>query len=135
MALGTTAAQARDLYRAMANDGRTPLAHPNHLGVRAAGEYRDIQVDTTGVVHPRTGGMSVAPDDPINLPRHFRPRSLGGRGKRPVWLVSSAHITDPLAAREDRPTHWLIEPSSTMALADYESGLSATAPRWSRADV
>ena len=135
MAPGTTAARARDLYRAMDNDGGTPLVDPNHLGVRTAGEYRDIQVDTAGVVLPGTGGMSVTPDDPINLPRHFRPRSLGGRGKRPVWLVSSAHIIDPLAAREDGPTHWLIEPSSTMALAAYESGLVATAPRWSRADV
>ena len=135
MAPGTTAARARDLYRAMDDDGGTPLVDPNHLGVRSAGEYRDIQVDAAGVVRPGTGGMSVTPDDPINLPRHVRPRSLGGRGRRPVWLVSSAHITDPLAAREDGPPHWLIEPSSTMAMATYESALAATAARGARADV
>ena len=109
-----------------------PLVDPNHLGVRTTGPRIDINTDAHGVVRPNTGGMSVTPDDPIYLPRHFRPRDLGGRGKRPVWLISSARIADPLATRQDEPKHWLIEPSTTMALAVYESALAETAPHWSR---
>ena len=142
MALGTTAAQARDLYRAMADDGGTPLVHPRNLGVRTTGPHIDIEADAHGIVRPSAGGMSVTPDDPsvtpddpMELPRHVKPPKLGGRGKRPVWLISSALIADQLATRQDEPTHWLIEPSSPMVLHTYESALAATAPQWARADV
>lgn len=135
MASSHPAASVRDLYRAMDDDNGTPLVDPNHLGVRTAGSHIDINSDANGIVHPNTGGMSVTPDDPLHLPRHFRPRSLGGRGKRPVWLISSVHIVDPLVARQDRPTHWLVEPSKPIALTTYGAALSATAPHWSRASV
>lgn len=135
MASSLPSTPARDLYRAMKDDNGAPLVDPNHLGVRTTGPHIDIESDALGLVHPGTGGMSVTPDDPIHMPRHFRPRDLGGRGKRPVWLISSARIADPLAARQDRPTHWQIEPSFRMALAAYESALAETAPHWSRARV
>ena len=121
----------RDLFRAMADGGGTPLVGPGHLGVRTSGDPSDITVDATGSVHPEAGGMSVTPDDPMDLPRHRRPRSLLGTGTRPVWSIASAHITGRLAIRQDRPTHWLIEPSSSMELSVFEEALADTAPRWS----
>ena len=124
----------RNLYRAMDAVGGAPRIHPSHLGVRV-GPGRDIEADYRGDVRPGTGGMSVVPDDPMDIHRHFRPRSLGGRGKWPVWLISSARITSPLVARQDRPTHWLIEPSTSMALPAYEAALAATAPHWDQAGV
>ena len=135
MASSLHSGPARDLYRAMKDDNGAPLVDPNHLGVRTTGPHIDIESDALGLVHPGMGGMSVTPDDPMDLHRHFRPRSLGGRGKWPVWVISSARIADPLAARQDRPTHWQIEPSFRMALAAYESALAETAPHWSRARV
>ena len=134
MASSLPSVPARNLYRAMAADGGAPRIHPNHLGVRV-GPGRDIQADNRGVVHPGTGGMSVTPDDPMDIHRHFRPRDLGGRGKRPVWLIPAALIADRLATRQDEPKHWLVEPSTPMALAAYESALAETAPHWSRARV
>lgn len=126
---------ARDLYRAMADDRGAPQVHPNHLGVRTTGRHIDIAADAHGDVYPNAGGMSVTPDDPINLPTHRKPPSLGGNSTRPVWLISSALIADRLATRQDRPKHCLVEPSFPMALAAYESALAATAPQWVRADV
>ena len=125
----------RDLFRAMANDGGAPLVDPGHLGVRTRGARCDIEVDATGSVHPETGGMSVTPDNPMDLPLHRRPRSLLGTGNRPVWSIASAHIAGRLTVRQDRRTHWLIEPSSSMELAVFEEALADTAPRWSLSHV
>jgi len=79
--------------------------------------------------------MSVTPDDPMDLPQRRRPPSLLGTGNRPVWSIVSAHIAGRLAIRQDRPTHWLIEPSSSMQLPAFEEVLADTAPRWSRSHV
>ena len=54
-----------------------------------------------------------------------------GTGTRPVWLIASTHVIERLAIRQDRSTHWLIEPSSSMALSVFEGALANTAPRWS----
>lgn len=120
----------RDLFRAMANDGGAPLVGPGHLGVRTSGDRCDIKADATGSVHPETGGMSVTPDSPMDLPLHRKPRSLLGTGTRPVWCIASSHVAGHLAIRQDRPTHWLIEPSSSMELSVFQEALADTAPRW-----
>lgn len=121
---------ARDLYRAMARDGEVPLLGPGHLGVRTTGEHVDIQVDASGTVHPGAGGMSVTPDDPRDLPLHRRPESLLGTGNRPVWSIQSTRFARHLAIRQNRPEHWLIEPSILMELEAYESALADTRPHW-----
>jgi len=126
---------ARDLFRAMSDAGGSPLVDPGHLGVRTGGARRDIEVDSSGSVHPDTGGMSVTPDDPMDLPRHRRPRGRLGTGTGAVWSVASPAMAGRLAIRQDRPTHWLIEPSSSMELSVFEEALADTAPRWRLSNV
>lgn len=78
------------LYRSMraADIGLMPAVGPTGrtLGARVP---LDIPVDADGMVSPGTGGMSVAPFSPANLPSHRRPSSLpGGTSKDPVWRFS-----------------------------------------------
>jgi hypothetical protein len=54
-------------------------------GVRIGGPSRDITVEQDGTVQPRDGGMSVALDAALNLPKPRLPRSLGGEGRDPVF--------------------------------------------------
>ena len=77
--------------------------------------------------------MSVTPGDPKRLPPHLRPVWLGGRGMLPVFYLEVSRLGDDLGYRPDakRPEHHgFIEPSRSMKLADYESLLASTAPRW-----
>jgi len=70
---GTTMAE-QTYYRIMRSspDG-APLcgASATRLGVRD----KDVVIDSAGFVQPKTGGMSVTPDDPRHLPEEFRPES------------------------------------------------------------
>lgn len=97
------------------------------LGVRVP---RDIKPDPAGRVRPGTGGMSVAPDDPLNLQPHRRPRTLGGTGPDPVFFMAAEHPRPALQVRRDRPGHALIEPSSAMEIAFYVHALHQTRPMW-----
>lgn len=128
-------APIRKLYRAMRPDpanAALPLCGPDarSLGARPG---VDIAVDMNGVVHPSTGGMSVSPDDLRNLPPHRRPRSLGGEGKDPVFVVGTGDLGGPLTYRPDprRPgAHGFVEPAAPMAMAAYQHALCETGPRW-----
>jgi hypothetical protein len=79
------------------------------------------------------GGMSVSPDDPMNLPRHRRPPSFNGIGPDPIWRLRLADLGQALAyaADADRPaTHGFIEPAGRMPFDDYRVALEATRSAW-----
>ena len=57
----------------------------------------DLPVGADGSVEPGTGGMSVAVDNALNLPKHRRPRSLGGEGRDPVFGLETSRIALGLA--------------------------------------
>lgn len=93
----------------------------------------DIRPDPASHVHPGRGGMSVTPDDPSRLPPHFRPASLGGFGRLPVFGIKILHLGASLHYRPDpkKPRrHGFVEPSERMHLVDYQAALAATAPAW-----
>src|SRR5688500_6991918 len=87
------------LYRSMkvAADGQPELgASATQLGTRSArliGPGVDIAVDERGQVWPLRGGMSVAPDDPWNLPPFRRPPDFGGTARTvTVWSIGVSEL-------------------------------------------
>jgi hypothetical protein len=125
----------KTLYRNMqeTSDGE-PAIGPSAraLGARP---HVDIPVDPSGSVHPGTGGMSVAPDTPSNLPRHRRPPEHGGTGKDPLWSIQERALGVHLRYVADAvpvPTHGVIEPTILMPFAAYQHALAETAPYWAR---
>jgi hypothetical protein len=95
----------------------------------------DIPVDPSGSVHPGTGGMSVAPDTPRNLPQHRRPPEYGGTGRDPVWSIQGKDLGANLRYVPDdilTAIHGVIEPATIMTLAAYQRALEKTAPYWTR---
>src|SRR6266542_53264 len=89
----------RMVYRAMREDAAGgPAIGPTArtLGVRPA---VDVPV-SSGQVRPNTGGMSVAPDRPENLPFLRRPAAYGGAGKDPVWGISLDKLGGALQFRQ-----------------------------------
>jgi hypothetical protein len=123
------------LFRSMteAGDGR-PLtgASGRMLGVRFG---VDIQVGFDGTVRPGTGGVSVAPDDPMNLPPHRRPKEFGGTGRDPVWHIARADFGPHLTYRADplNPTgHGFVEPARQMPADSYERAVLETRASWQR---
>lgn len=122
-------------FRAMrADDDGLPRVGRSgrELGVRVEGQARDVHVDEDGMVHPRSGGMSVALHSPLNLPKPRLPRSLGGEGRDPVFGMSTAQIPESLVVRPDRHPHALVEPRLRRLLLDFESDLASTRSGWSR---
>ena len=74
----------------------------------------EIPVGPDGLVHPGTGGMSVSPYDPGNLPEHRRPPEFGGTGRDPVWEHHSDQLGPDLQYRPDPHNpggHGFVEPS------------------------
>ena len=101
----------------------------NTLGVRET----DIPVDAERIVYPRTGGLSVTPDDPARLPIHVRLPRHGGRGRLPVFEIAFDALGNDLAYSPDpgRPRdHGFVEPSRAMRLTEYQTALHATRPMW-----
>ena len=123
------------LFRAMkeAADGLPEIGRSaRKLGIRT-GDHSPWDVAAilpTDIVGPGGGGLSVAPGDPVRLPRHRRPSSLGGTGADPVWMIDSSQLPAALAVRLDSPSHGLIEPTNPLPLADYEAVLAATRVQW-----
>jgi hypothetical protein len=112
------------------------------LGVRvsAAGavpeDSPDFDVYPDAASHVTPGrGLSVAMDNPGGLPRHRKPRSLGGEGRDPVFSLPLSAVGKVLNVNEDRPPHALIEPASPCSLADYEAALAGTRQSWKVCDV
>lgn len=111
-----------------------PEAGPSakKLGVRPGNvptpDVKAVQPDE--LVVPGGGGMSVAPDDPMYLPRHRRPQSLGGISPDPTWYIETAELGPDLAFRQDSRTHGVIEPSRPMTLQEFQQALAATRLQW-----
>jgi len=120
------------LYRGMreAADGKPKCgATARTLGVRVPD---DVAPDEEGRVHPGRGGMSVAPDDPMRLRAHRRPRALGGTGPDPVFSTVADQLGGALAVRLDGRTHALVEPNAPMDLPFYVRSLHSTRPLWTK---
>lgn len=93
----------------------------------------DIRPDDAGFVHPRTGGMSVTPDDPRRMNAMRRPRALGGAGKDPLFVIDESAIVAGLALRrdpQDSLAHGFIEPALRCPLAAYQACIVGTRPAW-----
>ncbi len=126
------------LYRAMkmAADGLPEVGRSKRmLGVRTGTmkPNNDVHaVSDSDLVIPGIGGMSAAPNDPMNLPVFLRPSEFGGSGKDPVWELDEADLSVGLVYRRDKPTHGMIEPApgATTTLAEYEAAIHATRGNW-----
>jgi hypothetical protein len=123
------------LYRSMIEVAHGfPAAGPGGrmLGVRPGSSANPdvLATDPADMVLPGQGGMSVAPGNPIYLPKHRRPASLGGLGQDPVWYIDSGDLEADLCFRQDRPGHGLIEPKWPMTLQEYQDALTRTRSRW-----
>ena len=132
------------MFRSMLPDGNRPKvgADKKMLGVKAGSDkHDDIAPDEMGNVHPRTGGMSVAPAW-RELPAHRIPKRLRficpkarGTNEMEVWYLGegpfqSEAITDRLNFRVDRPLHGMVEPATTMPFDEYEQLLADTTGQW-----
>jgi len=92
----------------------------------------DIAPGTDGNVHPETGGMSAAADDPRFLPPHFRPRALpGGRSSLPCFSIREDQLGSSLEPRFKKK-HVFVEPFAIMPLAAYQTELCNTRSSWRR---
>jgi hypothetical protein len=113
-----------------------PMAGPTArtLGARPGSPPEwDIPV-VDGIVRPGTGGMSVSPPPPGNLPHFRRPPEHGGTAKKiGLYEMDTDDLPDRLAARpdpDDPARHVFIEPSREMSFEEYESALEETRSLW-----
>jgi RHS repeat-associated protein len=122
------------LYRGMKSDGKGVP----ELGAskRTLGAMPDVDIPVvSGYVSPGTGGLSVSPGSPYNLPSHRRPPEFGGTGKDPVWGIRPCDLGLDLSYRPDpfNPSkHGFIEPSRPMKFNEYQDALGATRWLWGR---
>jgi hypothetical protein len=119
----------RMIFRSMISDGGQPKVgnSARTLGIRPG---LDIPIGPGNMVSPESGGMSVALDTPLNLPKHRLPAFFGGTGRDPVWETAPKLLGPQLTLRPDSPTHGLVEPSITMSLTAYEQALAGTRNVW-----
>ena len=121
------------VFRAMKEDSDGKPRTGNSavtLGVRIEGSHADIQIDNQGQIHPKTGGMSVTPDDYRQLPNHRLPESLGGRGRHPIFSFQVANLPSSLTLRRDKPSHAFVEPLKSCLFEEYEQNLQGTREDW-----
>ena len=120
------------VFRAMRED---PNGKPvtgrsaRKLGVRICGPQIDIPIHA-GRVYPQTGGMSVTPDDPMQLPKIRLPKSLGGEGRDPIFYLQVPNLCSALNLRRDKRTHALIEPAQCCLFEEFEQNLHGTKEKW-----
>jgi len=122
---GANPSNSEALFRGMKTNGNEPEVGPSARTLGARPNV-DIPVDSNGNVHPGTGGISVAPQTPLNLPTHRRPVEFEGTGKDPVWSIDSDSLGDNLIYIQDKTTHGTIQPSKIMTLDQYQIALSNT---------
>lgn len=131
------------VYRVMKGDktGKPQIGDTSvTLGVRVPA---DIAPDSSGMVQPGTGGMSVAPsmgDLPARMvPVRLRSRVPGasGRDSLNVWgmgegAFEEASLAADLSLRPDpkNPRHGFAEPEIRMALDRFRAALAATRSDW-----
>src|SRR5262249_30524351 len=86
------------------------------------------------MVQPGTGGLSVAPDDPMNLPHFRRPPKWHGTGKDPVWAIDDSSLSPDLCYRPDpaRAGHGFVEPARSMTLEEFQEAIARTAGLWQK---
>lgn len=75
----------------------------------------------------------MTPDDPSRLPEEFRPESLGGIGRLPVFSIVVGQLGPDLWVRDDPKhpqRHAFVEPARQMGFSTYQEALCATGPRW-----
>lgn len=121
------------VFRAMKAEGILPILGSSRrtLGAKTGQPPDgDIPVGATGRVDPRTGGMSVAPDDPVNLPRHRRPPSLGGEGRDPVFRYAVQRIPATLTLRREQHDHAVVEPCDVSFFSEYQETIHGTRNDW-----
>ena len=121
------------LFRAMkpAPDG-LPVVEESARGLGARVPI-DITSDLDGFVSPLTGGMSVTPDDPRRMNALRRPRSLGGAGKDPLFVIDESLLGAPLAFRRDPRdslAHGFVEPVERCPLGVYQAAIVGTRLAW-----
>lgn len=107
-----------------------PRASARTLGARP---NIDIPINEDESVEPETGGVSVSPDSPENLPPYRRPPEFGGIGKDPLWELDTDDLSDELVYRpdpDDPHRHGFIEPSYKMAFEQYQQALRETRSLW-----
>ena len=68
----------------------------------------------------------------MRLRPHRRPRSLLGTSPDAVFALAVPDLGATLSARQDSPTHALVEPTSTTELAFYIASLHATRSNWTK---
>src|SRR5205823_1424738 len=123
------------LFRGMTEDiDGLPKTGPGGrlLGVRP-GNSPSPDVTATNphdFVFPGQGGMSVTPHDPANLPRHRRPKGLGGIGPDPVWYIELDELGPDLVFRQNSSVHGVVEPARPMTLQEFQNALATTHSRW-----
>jgi len=124
---------AERLYRSMQND-REGKPRTGQSARRLGARPRiDIPLEADGKVLPETGGMSVSPGSPRNLPSHRRPPEWGGTGKDPVWEIGSEELPSELTYRadpDDPDRHGFVEPTMRMHFDAYEQSLEGTQILW-----
>lgn len=132
------------VFRAMQESGGAPVVGRSRrsLGVVVApAPEGDIEADASGNVHPKTGGMSVAPtyaDLPIwRVPKRLASKIRGAKGSNAdkIWSFGIGAFRDGrfdpgLVLRVDRPGHGNVEPDASCSLEQYERNLAATQSAW-----
>jgi hypothetical protein len=131
------------LYRSMqqGNNAKPQVGSTaRQLGVRDI----DVNVGEDGLVVRDQNGMSLARNNPCNLPPHRRPPTLQcpqqqpGTGADPIWEINSGavclgsnnleYISAPSPVR---PEHAVIRPNQAgKTLAQYRQDLANTANYW-----
>ena len=119
------------LYRSMSAIGDQPAIGPSArmLGIRPG---IDIARDNDDV-SPTTGGLSVSPDSPRNLPPIRRPPVFGGTGRDPVFAIDESDLGPELVYRADPKhpkTHGFIEPVQVVTVEQFQRLLATTQPHW-----
>jgi hypothetical protein len=86
------------------------------------------------IVRPGDGGLSVSPEDPLNLPYIRRPPEFQGTGRDPVWTITDAELGPDLGYRPDpdSPTHGFVEVARPMTLAEYQLALARVQSSWKK---
>lgn len=113
-----------------------PLAGPSArtLGAKPGSPPEGDLPVRRGMVSPETGGMSVSPPPPGNLPRFRRPPEHGGTARNiKLYELDTDGLPSVLRARpdpEDPRRHAFIEPAHEMSFEEYEQALGETRGLW-----
>ena len=124
-----------NIFRSMIEemDGMPKLGRSaRELGVRTGDKtpHNDVDAVNLGDQVLPMKGLSVSPDDPMNLEKHRRPASLGGTGKDPVWEIDTDDLGHDLIYLPDSGVHGYIAPKRLMTLYEYERALESLRDKW-----